>query len=113
MNAGGAATPGAPTLFISDLHLAPGRDGALAAFHALARGPAREATAVYVMGDLFDAWRGRLTTLGQMVTVFGADTSIEGIAEDVTEQGALIMRDQGGILHELTAGEVSVRRIQM
>ena len=58
MNAGGGSTPEAPTLFISDLHLAPERDAAVAAFHAFARGPAREASAVYVMGDLFDAWLG-------------------------------------------------------
>ena len=52
----GAATPGAPALFISDLHLAPGRDGALAAFHAFARGPARAASAVYVMGEVGLEW---------------------------------------------------------
>jgi len=43
---------------LSDLHLAPDRPAAAAAFHAFARGPAREAAAVYVMGDLFDAWIG-------------------------------------------------------
>ena len=47
-----------PTLLLSDLHLAPDRPAAAAAFHAFARGPAREAEAVYVMGDLFDAWLG-------------------------------------------------------
>lgn len=47
-----------PTLLLSDLHLAPERTAAVAAFHAFARGPAREAAAVYVMGDLFDAWIG-------------------------------------------------------
>ena len=47
-----------PTLFLSDLHLAPDRTATLAAFHAFARGPARNAAAVYVMGDLFDAWLG-------------------------------------------------------
>jgi len=47
-----------PTLFISDLHLAPGHDAATAAFHAFARGPARRAAAVYILGDLFDAWIG-------------------------------------------------------
>ena len=47
-----------PTLLLSDLHLAPDRAAAAAAFHAFARGPAREAEAVYVMGDLFDAWLG-------------------------------------------------------
>jgi UDP-2,3-diacylglucosamine hydrolase len=29
-----------------------------AAFHAFAHGPARDAAAVYVMGDIFDAWLG-------------------------------------------------------
>lgn len=47
-----------PTLLLSDLHLAPGRDAATAALHAFARGPARDAVAVYVMGDLFDSWVG-------------------------------------------------------
>jgi UDP-2,3-diacylglucosamine hydrolase len=47
-----------PTLLLSDLHLAPERTAAVAAFHAFARGPARQAAAVYVMGDLFDAWIG-------------------------------------------------------
>jgi UDP-2,3-diacylglucosamine hydrolase len=47
-----------PTLLLSDLHLAPDRPAAAAAFHAFARGPARDAAAVYVMGDLFDAWIG-------------------------------------------------------
>ena len=47
-----------PTLFLSDLHLAPDRPAANAAFHAFARGPARDAAAVYILGDLFDAWLG-------------------------------------------------------
>ena len=47
-----------PALFVSDLHLAPSRPAAVGAFHAWARGPAREASALYVLGDLFDAWIG-------------------------------------------------------
>jgi UDP-2,3-diacylglucosamine hydrolase len=47
-----------PTLLLSDLHLAPERTAAAAAFYAFAHGPAREAAAVYIMGDLFDAWVG-------------------------------------------------------
>ena len=47
-----------PTLLLSDLQLAPERTAAVAAVHAVARGPAREAAAIYVMGDLFDAWIG-------------------------------------------------------
>lgn len=47
-----------PTLLLSDLHLAPERPAATAAFHAFARKPARDAAAVYIMGDLFDWWAG-------------------------------------------------------
>jgi UDP-2,3-diacylglucosamine hydrolase len=48
----------APTLFVSDLHLAPERPALLAAFSAFCAGPARAAADVYVLGDLFDAWIG-------------------------------------------------------
>jgi UDP-2,3-diacylglucosamine hydrolase len=47
-----------PTLFISDLHLSSERAALVEAFHALLRGPARGAAALYVLGDLFDAWIG-------------------------------------------------------
>jgi UDP-2,3-diacylglucosamine hydrolase len=48
----------APTLFISDLHLARERPALVDAFHALMRGPAAGADALYALGDLFDAWLG-------------------------------------------------------
>ncbi len=51
-------TPPRATLFASDLHLSPDRPAARAAFHAFATGPAREAAAVYILGDLFDWWVG-------------------------------------------------------
>lgn len=45
-------------LFVSDLHLDPARPAATEAFLALLAGPAREATALYILGDLFEAWVG-------------------------------------------------------
>jgi UDP-2,3-diacylglucosamine hydrolase len=48
----------APTLFISDLHLARERPALIDAFHALLRGPARGAATLYALGDLFDTWIG-------------------------------------------------------
>ncbi|MEO6566239.1 MAG: UDP-2,3-diacylglucosamine diphosphatase [Casimicrobiaceae bacterium] len=51
-------TPPRATLFASDLHLSPDRPAARAAFRAFAQGPAREAAAVYILGDLFDWWVG-------------------------------------------------------
>jgi len=47
-----------PRLFLSDLHLAPERAAAAAAFQAFCEGPARDAAAVYILGDLFDSWIG-------------------------------------------------------
>lgn len=46
------------TLFVSDLHLAAQRPELAEAFLAFLGGPARQASAVYVLGDLFDAWIG-------------------------------------------------------
>ncbi len=48
----------APTLFVSDLHLTPARPHLVAAFHEFVAGPARSAKALYILGDLFDAWLG-------------------------------------------------------
>jgi len=46
------------TLFISDLHLEDGRPETTAMLTAFLRGPARQADAVYVLGDLFEFWIG-------------------------------------------------------
>ena len=47
-----------PVLLLSDLHLSAMRPAAAEAFHALMRGPALDASAVYILGDLFDWWLG-------------------------------------------------------
>jgi UDP-2,3-diacylglucosamine hydrolase len=47
-----------PALFVSDLHLSPSRPALVAAFERFCAGPARDAAAVYVLGDLFDSWIG-------------------------------------------------------
>lgn len=47
------------TLFISDLHLSPIRPEMLNRFRQLLRGPARQARALYILGDLFEEfWAG-------------------------------------------------------
>lgn len=47
------------TLFISDLHLSPRRAEKIELFKRLLRGRAREAAALYILGDLFeDFWVG-------------------------------------------------------
>jgi BirA family biotin operon repressor/biotin-[acetyl-CoA-carboxylase] ligase len=55
-------------------------------------------------------WRARLETLGQEVDVtFGGHTE-HGVAEDVDEEGALILRRPDGSQVTLPAGEVTLRR---
>ncbi|HEU0196653.1 MAG TPA: UDP-2,3-diacylglucosamine diphosphatase [Nevskiaceae bacterium] len=51
-------TPASPVLLLSDLHLPSEPSPYRAAFNAFLAGPARTASAVYILGDLFDAWIG-------------------------------------------------------
>ncbi|WP_140909075.1 UDP-2,3-diacylglucosamine diphosphatase [Cognatiluteimonas lumbrici] len=46
------------TLFISDLHLDPERPAITELFARFVGGEAREADALYILGDLFEAWVG-------------------------------------------------------
>ena len=46
------------TLFISDLHLCPTRPAINQTFFEFLRGPAAEAEALYILGDLFEYWAG-------------------------------------------------------
>jgi UDP-2,3-diacylglucosamine hydrolase len=48
----------APVLFVSDLHLDHARPQTTAAFQRFLAGPARDAQALYILGDLFEAWLG-------------------------------------------------------
>ncbi len=47
-----------PTLFVSDLHLPPEPSPLRERFIRFLEGPAREAAAVYILGDLFESWIG-------------------------------------------------------
>lgn len=46
------------TLFISDLHLSPKRPDMAESFHQFMQQQAREADALYILGDFFDTWLG-------------------------------------------------------
>lgn len=50
--------PRMTTLFISDLHLDPSRPAITALFLDFLRDQARHAEALYILGDLFEAWIG-------------------------------------------------------
>jgi BirA family biotin operon repressor/biotin-[acetyl-CoA-carboxylase] ligase len=64
------------------------------------------------IADIRRAFRSVLLTLGQPVRVSGAGWMIEGVAEDVTETGALIVRAADGARRELAFGEVTLRQAQ-
>jgi len=54
--------------------------------------------------QVYNAWKSRLDTLGQTVTI----DNINGLAEDVDPQGRLIIRDAEGKRHHITAGDVEI-----
>ncbi len=60
------------TLFISDLHLSGERPHLIEQFIQLTRQEAREAEALYVLGDLFEAWLGDDAVLPEMTVVIKA-----------------------------------------
>jgi UDP-2,3-diacylglucosamine hydrolase len=47
-----------PTLFISDLHLHPSRPATIACFREFLQRQQGQAEALYILGDLFEAWVG-------------------------------------------------------
>jgi BirA family biotin operon repressor/biotin-[acetyl-CoA-carboxylase] ligase len=55
---------------------------------------------------LFEAWRGRLATIGQVVEVTLPAGRLAGVAEGVEPSGALLVRDERGALHTVLAGDV-------
>lgn len=57
------------------------------------------------------AWQEQLITLGRPVQVSGKtlETPLEGIAEGIDEWGRLLVRDKNGKLHNIAAGDVSLR----
>jgi len=54
-------------------------------------------------------WRDHLATLGQQVRVAVSQEVVEGLAEDVDQDGALLVRTESGSLRRVLAGNVSLR----
>ena len=53
-------------------------------------------------------WRARLAMLGSRVRLSTTDGDIEGVAEDVTAEGQLVLRLDGGGTYSFAAGDVTV-----
>lgn len=57
---------------------------------------------------LAEEWRQQCTTLGRQVTIRLGDRSIQGLAETIDEEGALLIRTQHGRLERVTGGDVTI-----
>ncbi len=60
---------------------------------------------------VLDRWRAFSVTLGAPVRVLDVSggVRVEGMAEAVDEEGALLVRDAAGQVHRVVSGEVSIR----
>lgn len=58
---------------------------------------------------LYQAWRSRLNMLNERVSVLNRDTVVEGVAEDVDTEGALLVRTGDGIVQRVMAGDIALR----
>ena len=56
-----------------------------------------------------EAWRDALATLGRQVIVATPEETIHGVAEDVDDDGALLVRTADGALRRTLAGDVTLR----
>jgi BirA family biotin operon repressor/biotin-[acetyl-CoA-carboxylase] ligase len=56
--------------------------------------------------ELFVAWRGRLATLGRPAVVRLPHGELRGVAVDVEPSGALLLRDERGVVQRIMAGDV-------
>jgi BirA family biotin operon repressor/biotin-[acetyl-CoA-carboxylase] ligase len=101
---------------------APEREGATTVLEAAGRAPVPELTASLLehldgayrdlqargVAPLLQEWRRRATVLGRVVTITAGE-SCTGVAEDIDEEGALLVRRADGELVRVVAGDVSLR----
>jgi len=58
---------------------------------------------------IYEIWRDRLVTLGKKIRAESGNKIIEGVAEAVDEDGALVIREEDGKLTKVVAGDVTLR----
>lgn len=62
-------------------------------------------------GGIIDEWRKYSVTLGKEVKVSAKSFEYKGIAQDITEDGKLVVKCDDGTVREIMSGEISVRGI--
>ncbi len=64
------------------------------------------------LGDgahIYQEWRKRLITLGKRVRVISGETVLQGVAEDVSRDGSLLLKHDDGSISHIVAGDVILR----
>lgn len=61
---------------------------------------------------VLDEWRKYAVTLGQEVNVISVDQVFSGVAMDIDDDGALLVKKPDGTLERVLAGDVSIRTKQ-
>ena len=78
--------------------------------HALLVGIETRYEALRAGQSPYPDWRALCATLGQTVTAQSVGGVVEGVAEDVAEDGSLLVRQADGTLTAVAAGDVTLRR---
>ncbi len=58
--------------------------------------------------ELFEQWRDSMLMMGRRVSINHVTGTVDGIAEVVDRQGALLVRDSGGTLTRVIAGDIAL-----
>lgn len=59
--------------------------------------------------QIYQEWRDRLITLGKRVQVVSGENVLEGMAEDVSRDGSLLLKHSDGSTSHIVAGDVTLR----
>jgi BirA family biotin operon repressor/biotin-[acetyl-CoA-carboxylase] ligase len=59
--------------------------------------------------QVYEEWRRRLVTLGRRVRVVSGENILQGIAEDVSRDGSLLLKHSDGSISHVVAGDVTLR----
>ena len=58
---------------------------------------------------MFEEWKKYTITLGKTVSVVAPDETFLGVAENIDEMGALLVKRENGVIERVLAGDVSIR----
>jgi BirA family biotin operon repressor/biotin-[acetyl-CoA-carboxylase] ligase len=63
------------------------------------------------LDEVYEPWQRRLKTLGERVSLMNSGKTVNGMAEAVDRDGALLVRDSYGALHRVVAGDIALGRM--